>query len=446
MSATRISLAQPSVQHAGRIGHVCGSARQQQYCAARRGFVAPCRQREDESAWFVRDLLRQPRHRCTGHCLHHQWCGGRPHAGVEVPSLDRGLERTRTQAAGTAGRDRAQPRDLPRPGAKTSFAHHFSAGVDRELPHRIRMAASYVFARGFNQLGTIDYNPLVPALGAGRRPLDVDGRAGTSASVLQYTSFGETWYNGLTLSAAKLLGHRYQFLASYTLSKAEDTSTDFPSAFIPENNGLGRDPSDPDGLPIGFDPDSERGPSLQDQRHHLVLSGIYTAPYDVNVSAIIAVVSGRPYNIIAGVDLNGDGDGGTIPGPDRARTNPADSGHVDRTQQWHAAVAGDSGRAREQDRASWQSGSSGDNLRSIQPVQSCELHGRQQCVRNRRLPIESVANIRPVPSDGTVPSDAAGYKDHILKARRPAPATASSSLRATVISPLRNTQMTALVD
>ena len=150
------------------------------------------------------------------------------------------------------------------------------------------------------------------------------GRAGTSASVLQYTSFGETWYRGLTLSAAKLLGHRYQFLASYTLSKAEDTSTDFPSAFIPENNGLGRDPSDPDGLPIGFDPDSERGPSLQDQRHHLVLSGIYTAPYDVNVSAIIAVVSGRPYNIIAGVDLNGDGDGGTIPGPDRARTNPAD--------------------------------------------------------------------------------------------------------------------------
>jgi hypothetical protein len=28
--------------------------------------------------------------------------------------------------------------------------------------------------------------------------------------------------------------------------------------------------------------------------------------------------------VLAGADLNGDGDGGTIPGPDRARTNPAD--------------------------------------------------------------------------------------------------------------------------
>src|SRR4030095_8884280 len=128
---------------------------------------------------------------------------------------------------------------------KTSYAHHMSAGFDRELPHRIRATANYVFARGFNQLGTIDYNPVVPALGAGRRPLDVDLRAGTSASVLQYTSFGRTWYSGMTLSAARRFADRYQFLASYTLSKAEDDSTDFPSAFLPQNNGLGRDPQDP---------------------------------------------------------------------------------------------------------------------------------------------------------------------------------------------------------
>ena len=210
------------------------------------------------------------------------------------------------------------------PGLKTSYAHHLSGGFDRELPGQIRLTANVVFVRGFKQLGTIDYNPVVPALGAGRRPLDVEARAGTSASVLQYTSFGQTWYNGATFSAGKRLGSKYQFLASYTLSKAEDNSTDFPSAFLPENNGRGRDPSNPNRLPIGFNPDSERGPSLQDQRHHLVLSGMYVAPYAVNVSAIVTVASGRPYNIIAGADLNGDGDGGTIPGPDRARTNLAD--------------------------------------------------------------------------------------------------------------------------
>jgi hypothetical protein len=210
------------------------------------------------------------------------------------------------------------------PGLQTSYAHHLSGGVEHDVPGHIRLAANYIYVRGFNQLGTIDYNPVVPSLGPGRRPLDVGERAGTSASVLQYTSFGQTWYSGLTVSATKALSNRYQFLVSYTLSKAEDNSTDFPSAFIPQNNGRGRDPADPTGLPIGFDPDSERGPSLQDQRHHLVASGLYVAPYAINISAILTVGSGRPYNILAGADLNGDGDGGTIPGPDRARTDPAD--------------------------------------------------------------------------------------------------------------------------
>jgi hypothetical protein len=205
------------------------------------------------------------------------------------------------------------------PGMKTAYAHHISAGVDEVV-----VSASVVQARGFNQPGTIDYNPLVPALGAGRRPLDAGGIPGTSASVLQYTSFGESWYNGLSVSARKRFSGRTQFLASYTLSKAEDTSTDFQTAFIPQSNGRGRDPNDPTGLPLGFDPRAERGPSLQDQRHRLVLSGVYVAPLEISLSSIVTIASGRPYNILAGTDLNGDGDGGTIPGSDRPRTNPAD--------------------------------------------------------------------------------------------------------------------------
>ena len=207
---------------------------------------------------------------------------------------------------------------------KTPYAHHMSAGVDRELPNGIGVAVNYVHARGFDHLSTIDYNPVIPALGVQRRPLDVAGRPGTSASVLQYTSFGETWYNGLSLSVTKRFTNNWQFLASYTLSKAEDNSTDFQSAFLPQDSGQGRDPANASGLPIGFNPDGERGPSLQDQRHRCVLSGLYAAPYGINISSIITVASGRPYNILAGFDFNGDGDGGTIPGPDRARANAAD--------------------------------------------------------------------------------------------------------------------------
>ena len=174
-----------------------------------------------------------------------------------------------------------------------------------------------------HQLGTIDFNPIVPALGPGRRPNDVDNRAGTSASILQYTSFGETWYDGLTLSVSKRLSGRSQFLASYTLSKAEDTSTDFQSVFMPERSGAGRNPADPTGLPLGFDPTRERGPSAQDQRHRVVLSGLHELPFDMQFSAVATAASGRPFTALAGADLNGDGDGGAFP-PDRARRNPAD--------------------------------------------------------------------------------------------------------------------------
>ena len=45
-------------------------------------------------------------------------------------------------------------------------------------PGRSSLSANFVYARGFNQLGTIDYNPIVPSLGAGRRPEDVDGVPG----------------------------------------------------------------------------------------------------------------------------------------------------------------------------------------------------------------------------------------------------------------------------
>lgn len=209
------------------------------------------------------------------------------------------------------------------PGLRTPSARHSSAGISREMAGGFSAHADLVVARGRNAVGTIDYNPVVPALGPGRRPHDVGGVAGSSASVLQYTSFGETWYTGATASLTRR-SDAHQLLVSYTLSKAEDTSTDFQSAFIPQDNGRGRNASDPTGLPVGFNPRAEKGPSLQDQRHRVVLSGVSMLPGGLQVAGILTAASGRPFNALAGVDLNRDGDGGTIPGPDRPRSDPTD--------------------------------------------------------------------------------------------------------------------------
>jgi hypothetical protein len=209
------------------------------------------------------------------------------------------------------------------PNLKASYSHQLSVGLDRALGAQTTVAAAFLYGRGFNQLGTIDYNPVVPSLGAGRRPEDVNGIAGTTASILQYTSYGDTWYRAVTFAMRKRFADRYQFLASYVLSKAEDNSSDFQTTFIPQSNGQGRDRSNPDGLPIGFDPANERGAALQDQRHRFTMSGSYEGPGGLRAASIVTISSGVPFNILAGTDLNGDGDGGTFP-TDRARRIPSD--------------------------------------------------------------------------------------------------------------------------
>ena len=209
------------------------------------------------------------------------------------------------------------------PALRTPYAHHLSAGITHAFGSADEISVTATRVRGFNLVGTVDLNPVVLALGPGRRPEDVNGIAGTSASILQYTSFGETWYRALLASWRKRLGADGQLLASYTLSTAEDTATDFQSAFIVQNNGRGRNRADLTALPVGFDPLAEKGPAIHDQRHRLVVSGVFPLPAAMTASAILSLGSGRPFNILAGEDVNGDGDGGAFPA-DRARVDPAD--------------------------------------------------------------------------------------------------------------------------
>jgi hypothetical protein len=204
------------------------------------------------------------------------------------------------------------------PGLKTPYAHQAALGVDQALWSDFVLAVNLLSVRGHHQLGTVDYNPIVPSLGPNRRPNDVGGRAGTSAALLQYTSFGESWYKGLAVSLSKRFSRGYEFLASYTLSEAEDTVADFFTG--PQDPGRGRNPADPQGLPLGFDPAGERGRSLNDQRHRFVLSGVVDAPWRVKVAGVFTAGSGRPFTAVAGADLNGDGDSSS----DRARRDPAD--------------------------------------------------------------------------------------------------------------------------
>jgi hypothetical protein len=207
------------------------------------------------------------------------------------------------------------------PGFRVPYSRQVSLGWTQELGRDLTLSVDGLAIRGHRLIGVLDYNPIVPTLGPGRRPNDAEARAGTSTSVNHFTSYGEGWYRGLVVALRKRMSRGFEALASYTLSKAEDTVSElFGQVNIAEDPGRGRDAADPAGLPLGFEPRSFRGPSAVDQRHRFVLSALGRLPGDLQLSGIVTLGSARPFTALSGVDSNGDG----VAATDRARRDPRD--------------------------------------------------------------------------------------------------------------------------
>jgi Carboxypeptidase regulatory-like domain len=117
---------------------------------------------------------------------------------------------------------------------------------------------------------------------------------------------GTSSYNALSVNLKKRFTTNYEFLVSYTWSHAIDDSTDVVSTSdAPQSN---------------FNPNAERSASTFDQRHRLVLSGVYntghlggagffpTAMSGFTIAPIFEISSGRPFNVLTGTDTNFDFD------------------------------------------------------------------------------------------------------------------------------------------
>ena len=113
---------------------------------------------------------------------------------------------------------------------------------------------------------------------------------------------GTSNYNALSVNLKKRFSANYEGLLSYTWSHAIDDSTDVVSASESAQND--------------FFPNAERATSAFDQRHRLVLSGVYrtgnlsghgflsAAFSKFTIAPLMEVSSGRPFNILTGQDTN----------------------------------------------------------------------------------------------------------------------------------------------
>jgi outer membrane receptor protein involved in Fe transport len=95
----------------------------------------------------------------------------------------------------------------------------------------------------------------------------------------------KTKYDGLLLSVERRFVRRFQFRASYTLSKAFNYANDDQ---IPFSNG----PIDSENLQL------EYGPTPNDQRHRFTLAGVFDAPYGFRLAPLWVIASGVPMDIL----------------------------------------------------------------------------------------------------------------------------------------------------
>ena len=154
------------------------------------------------------------------------------------------------------------------------MVQQMNIGVQRELGSDFVIRADYLrnFGTHFiigRVIGTVPLNPVV----------------GGPDIVKNLESSVRTKYDGLLVSLEKRFAHRFQFRASYTLSRAFNYANDDQ---IPFSNG----PIDSNDLR------REYGPTPNDQRHRFSLSGVFQLPEGIRVSPILTLASSVPIDVL----------------------------------------------------------------------------------------------------------------------------------------------------
>ena len=179
-------------------------------------------------------------------------------------------------------------------------------GYAQQLADNTSVSVDYTHVEGRKEFRTMNINPIVN----GRRVLADDfqrvfGNPNYLSDVRILSSNNESRYDALTFKVQRRLT-RVTLQAHYTLAGSY--------AYGGSSAARGAAPPPMD----SFEPfaDDEWGPTLYDERHRVVVMGVFELPYGLQVSPVFQAASARPYNLLAGSDLNGDGNN-TATGGDR---------------------------------------------------------------------------------------------------------------------------------
>jgi hypothetical protein len=170
-------------------------------------------------------------------------------------------------------------------GLNDPYSFISTVSYERPLPLKLFGSLGYTFTRGVHLLRSRNINAPI---------LDQNGLPSVfpfpgEGPILEYESTGLSRRHEMRINLRTGFSQKFTLFANYTLAS---TKSDTDSA--------GMTPANP------YDFSTEYGRAGNDVRHNLFIGGSYLAPWGVRVSPLIFASSGRPFNILSGIDLNGD--------------------------------------------------------------------------------------------------------------------------------------------
>jgi len=202
------------------------------------------------------------------------------------------------------------------PKYRNPVSQQFNFGYQWAATKNSVVEIEYVHELGLHENKTVNINPHI-ATGVDSSGALIDPRPLSAAfvaagvpvlgRVMDEQSVNRSRYDGLNFSYRQHMTKHFSLNANYTLSRAmgwgvESGSPDATSSFR-------NYPHDPLNI---WDP-RDFGPTDNDERHHVSLSGIVQLPAGFQLAPIVSYGSARPYDLRSGFDVLDRGSGYSRP-------------------------------------------------------------------------------------------------------------------------------------
>ncbi|MEP6789359.1 MAG: hypothetical protein ABJB40_13055, partial [Acidobacteriota bacterium] len=182
------------------------------------------------------------------------------------------------------------------PAFKNPRSVQFSGTLEQRVGKDLVFTAGYIHNSTYNLQRRLDRNLFPPTLQASGFPIFSATRPNTTIAQLEINeSSAHSHYDALTLSLRRRFANRFQFEANYTFANNRDDDSN-------ERNFSRETTLNP------FNLKAEEGPSKQDVRHNLNVSGLYDLGHGFTISSVIIARTGFPYTALIedGTDTNND--------------------------------------------------------------------------------------------------------------------------------------------